>query len=94
VISWIARSASSLEGLGFLFTLMFGVGGLGYLAATWITHFLRGGMYVAAGLTAVGAGVLSAAAAFRIPIALVLFFGAAAIAGIAFLGGYGRVLLP
>lgn len=94
MISWIARSAGAFEVLGLLFTLIFGVGSLGYVAAIWISHFLSGDMYIAAGLSALGAGVLSIAAAFRIPLALLLFFGAATIAGVAFLGGYGRVLLP
>lgn len=94
MISRIANAVSSLEGLSLLLTVIVGVGCLAYVAVSWEIYFVRGGQYLAGTALAIDALVLSLAAAVRIPIALVLFFGEAAAIGTAFLLGAGDVILP
>ncbi|XZG70055.1 hypothetical protein ACTSKR_15625 [Chitinibacteraceae bacterium HSL-7] len=90
----IAGLAGSLEGLGLLITIVAGMGALAYVGVLWIIHFVNHAQYLAAsaagllGLLAIGAAIA------RIPAALIVLFGGAAVCGTAILSGYSGVLLP
>ena len=94
MISRIANAVGSLYGLSMLLTVISGVGCLAYVAVHWGIYFVRSERYLVGGAIAVVAFALSVAAAVRIPIALVMFFGGAAAIGTAFLVGAGNVVLP
>jgi hypothetical protein len=94
MISWIANVVGGLEGLSYLLTALAGVGCLGYVAVTWVIHLTNNGQYLVATATALGVLTVSAFAAVRVPIALWVFFGTAALLGTAFLMGAGDVVLP
>ena len=71
-----------------------GLGVLGYMCTTWVLALWSRGNHAVA-ITASLAGVLLTLLALaRIPIALVLVFGAAAISIVAFLSGHLGMLLP
>lgn len=71
-----------------------GLGVLGYVGTTWVLAFWSRGNYTVA-ITASLAGILLALLSLlRIPVALVLLFGAAAISIAAFLSGHLGILLP
>jgi len=94
MISRIANFVSDLESLGFLLTLLFGIGLLGYLGVSWLFHLANSGQYLVAFLVA---GLLFASVAMallRIPLAQISVLGCAIVCGTAFLLGYGNVLLP
>jgi len=90
----IAGFVGSLEGLGLLITVIAGIGVLGYIGVSWLIHFVSHAHYLAAsaaglvGLLAIGAALA------RIPAALILVFGSAAVCGTALLSGYGSMILP
>jgi len=94
MISWMANFVGGLEGLSYLLTALVGVGCLGFVAVTWVIHFINNGQYLVATATALGVLTVSAFAAVRVPIALWVFFGTAALLGTAFLMGAGDVVLP
>lgn len=94
MISWIANVIGGLEGLSYLLTAVIGVGCLGYVAVSWVIHLVTIGQHSVAAAVAVGAFTVSAFAAVRVPFALWLFFGTAAVLGTAFLMGAGNVVLP
>lgn len=90
----IAGFVGTLEGLGQLVTVVAGIGVFAYVAVAWLVYFVTHAQYLAAG-TAGLLGLLAVAAAYaRIPAALVVVFGSAAVCGTAFLSGYGSALLP
>lgn len=90
----IAGFVGTLEGLGMLVTVVAGIGVFGYVAVAWLIHFVSHAQYLAAA-TAGLLGLLAVAAAFaKIPAALIVVFGSAAVCGTAFLSGYGSALLP
>jgi len=93
-VDQIAGVAGTLEGLGLFVTVIAGVGLLGYVGVSWLVHFVAHTQYLAASAAGL-LGLLAVAAAFaRIPAALIVVFGGAAVCGTAFLSGYGDVLLP
>ncbi len=94
MISRIANAVGALEGLSYLLTAVIGVGCIGYVAVTWAIHLVNTGQYLVAAASALGVLTVSAFAAVRVPIALWLFFGTAAVLGTAFLMGAGNVVLP
>lgn len=94
MISRIANLISDLEGTGFLLTLIFGAGLLGYLGITWLIHLAKVGSYFVALAVAVSLSASVALALLRIPLAQIVVLGSAIICGTAFLLGYGNVLLP
>jgi hypothetical protein len=94
MISWIANVVGGLEGLSWLLTAVVGVGCLGYVTVTWVIHWVDSGQYLIAAVTALGVLAVSAFAVVRVPIALWIFFCAAALLGTAFLMGAGNVVLP
>lgn len=90
----IAGFVGSLEGLGLLITVIAGIGVLGHVGLSWLIHFVSHAQYLRAGAVVL-LGLLAVGAAFtRIPTALIVVFGGAAVCGSAFLLGYGGVLLP
>lgn len=90
----VAGSLGSLEGLALLLTVVAGVGLLGYVGVSWLVHLVARAQYVAAGAAGL-LGLFAVAAAFaRIPVALIVVFGGAAVCGAAFFSGNGNVLLP
>ena len=90
----IAGFVGTLEGLGLLVTVVAGVGLFGYVAVAWLIHFVSHAQYLAAGATGL-LGLLAVAVALaRIPAALIVVLGSAAVCGTAFLSGYGNALLP
>jgi hypothetical protein len=94
VLDRIAGFVASLEGLGLLITVIAGIGVLGHVGVSWLIHFVSHAQYLPAG-TVVLLGLLAVGATFtKIPAALIVVFGGAAVCCIAFLLGYGGVLLP
>lgn len=94
MISRIANAFGALEGLSYLLTAVVGVGCIGYVAVTWTIHLVNSGQYLVAAASALGVLTVSTFAAARVPIALWLFFGTAAVMGTAFLMGASNVVLP
>lgn len=94
MISRIANAVGALEGLSYLLTVVAGVGCLGYVAITWVIHLVSEGKYLVAVVSACGVLSVSALAAVRVPIALWLFFGTAAVLGTVFLMGAGNIVMP
>lgn len=94
MIRKLANVADGLEGLSYLLTAVVGVGCLGYVTVTWVVHWIHNGQYLVAMATALCVLAVSVFAAFRVPVALWLFFGTAALLGTAFLVGAGNVVLP
>ena len=94
MIARIANALGSLEGLSYLLTVAVGVGCLGYVGFTWVIHLVNTKQYLVAAALAVCSLAVSAAAVVRIPIALWLFFGTAAVLGTLFLMGAGEFVLP
>jgi hypothetical protein len=94
MIGRFANAAGVLEGLSYLLTVVAGVGCLGYVAFTWVVHFVSEGKYLIAGVSGFGVLLVSAFAAVRIPIALWIFFGSAAVLGTVFLMGAGNIVMP
>jgi len=94
MISRLANFVADFEGLGFVATLVLGIGLLGYLSASWLLHLARSGLYFGAFAVAalfLGAAILSA---LRIPAAQIVVLGSAIVCSTAFLLGYANVLLP
>lgn len=90
----IAGFGGSLDALGMLVTVIAGIGVLGYVVVSWLIHFVSHAQYLAASAAGIF-GLLGFAAAFaRIPAALIVLFGSAAVCGMTFLSGYGSTLLP
>ena len=82
------------EGTAEFIGVICGLGVLGYVGTTWVLALWSRGNYAIA-ITASLAGILlSLLALLRIPVALVLLFGAAAISIAAFLSGHLGILLP
>lgn len=94
MISRIANLVGNLEGLSLLFTVIAGVGLLGYVGFTWLIYLVGQGQYLIAVSISLLSLPLVAGAFLRIPIAQIVVFGCAVICGTAFLMGYGNVLLP
>lgn len=94
MIRKLADITYGLEGLSYLLTAVVGVGCLGYVTVTWVLHWIRNGQYLIAMATALCVVTVSVFAAVRVPVALWLFFGTAALLGTAFLMGAGNVVLP
>lgn len=94
MIRKLANVADGLEGISYLLTAVVGVGCLGYVAVTWVLHWIRNGQYLVAMATALCVLAVAVFAAVRVPVALWLFFGTAALLGTAFLMGAGNVVLP
>ena len=94
MIRWISDLTSGLEVLSYFLTVVLGVGCIGYVTLTWVIHWVHKGQYLAAATSTLGVLTVSAFAALRMPIALWLFFGTAAVLGTVFLMGGGNVVLP
>lgn len=71
-----------------------GLGVFGYIGATWVLVLWSRGSYAIAITASLAGVVLTLLALARIPIALILVFGAATISIAAFLSGYFGILLP
>ncbi|MFZ6750919.1 hypothetical protein [Undibacterium sp. Ren11W] len=83
-----------LDSLGFIITMIAGLGLCGYVMFTWFLHLIRHAQYLSASSIAVFGAIIITAAVARIPSALIVLFGATTICGTAFLMGYGNTLLP
>ncbi len=94
MIRWISDLTSGLEVLSYFLTVVLGVGCIAYVTFTWVIHWVHNGQYLAAATSTLGVLTVSAFAALRMPIALWLFFGTAAVLGTVFLMGSGNVVLP
>jgi hypothetical protein len=75
-------------------SLIVGLGLVGYITSAWVLFFVHRSSYVAAGVLAPVSCSLGILAILRVPIALVLVWGGAAICATAFFSGYVYVLLP
>jgi len=89
------KRITDLAGLWYLLslvaTVLVGIGGLGYVGFKWLVHFAQGGQYWACGvLLLVGLATLSFAA-LRVPLALFLLFGGAALLGTSYVVGAANV---
>lgn len=94
MISRIAKAVAAWEGIAFLLSLVLGLGVAAYIAAVWVLHFARQASYVIAAAILVPCVLVGLLAALRVPLALVLVWGSAAVAGVAFFTGAMGVLLP
>lgn len=94
MIRWIADLMAGLEVLSYFLPVVLGIGCIAYVTFTWVIHWVNNGQYLAAATSTLGVLTVSAFAALRIPIALWLFFGTAALLGTVFLMGSGHVVLP
>ena len=94
MISRLAKAAMAWEGLGFLISLVLGLGVLAFVVAEWVLHFVRDGRFFLAAATLVPSVLVGVFAIVRAPLALLLLFGSAAVTGVAFLSGAINVLLP
>ena len=89
-----ADFASTLETIGFLATIVLGVGCLGFVAVTWAQHMFASGRLALGGVVCAGSVALAAAAVARIPVALVILLGSAVVVGTAFLLDAGSIIMP
>ncbi|MPQ55915.1 hypothetical protein [Duganella sp. FT27W] len=71
-----------------------GLGILGYIGTTWVLALWSLGSYAIAVTASIAGAALALLALVRIPIALIIVFGAAAISIVAFLAGQLGILLP
>lgn len=94
MISRIANSVSSWEGISLFLSVLVGIGCLAFMAFSWGMHFVGSGSYFAAGSIALGSVVVSLAAVARVPVALALLFGSAVIVGTAFSVGASNLVMP
>ena len=92
--SGIADFSVALEAIGVVFSLLIGLGVLGFVGFSWLSHFLQSGHFLLAGLVALVLIPISLAAFARSYTAIAVLLGAAAICGVAFLSGAGNLLLP
>jgi hypothetical protein len=84
----------SLEGLLLALGLLSGLGLLGYVITSWVMEFLRDHSYIWAAVLSLASIIVAAAACVRIPLALILVFGGAAIAAVCFYQGHLGLLMP
>ncbi len=84
----------SMEGLLWLGSLIVGLGLTGYFTCTWVISLIHRGSYFAAGFLALVSLALGLLAILRVPVALVIVWGGAAICGVTFFSGSSHVLLP
>jgi hypothetical protein len=90
------KRIGDMAGLGELLKVAttVGVGGLGYVCFTWLMSFVHSGQYFAAVALVFVATVILSLAVARVPLALFLLFGGAAVIGTAFFTGVSNILLP
>lgn len=91
------RFFSFFDGLELFYYLLVVVGGVacfGYVGFNWAAHWMDTEAYATFAIAGLAALVLAIAAALRVPAALFIFFGAAAVLGTTFLMGYGSMLTP
>jgi hypothetical protein len=74
--------------------ILAGLAFLGYVVSSWVMHHFTRGNYAIASCLAVAGLALSGLALARIPAALIVVFGGAAICAAALFGGFTDVLLP
>ena len=94
---WISHVFGSIFPLDVLLQILLvilGLGFLGYVLTSWVQHLISQGSYLFSGLIACTGLVLSGLAIARIPIALIVVFGGAAVCAVSFLSGFAEVLLP
>jgi peptidoglycan/LPS O-acetylase OafA/YrhL len=93
-MSRIINLVAAWEGLGLLVSLILGVGVAGCVVAAWVLHFTRQGELFFATATLVPSVLIGILAVLRIPAALVLVLGFAAVAAVALPSGATDLLLP
>lgn len=93
-MSRIVNAVAAWEGLGFLLSLVLGIGVAGYVVAAWVLHFARQGNLLLAAATLVPSVLVGVLAVVRVPAALLLVLASAAVAGVALLSGATDLLLP
>ena len=84
----------ALDGIAWVLALLAGFAGVYYVFATWALHWLATGHYALLACVASSLGLLSLAAILRIPAALIVLFGAAAVVATALSMGVPDALLP
>ena len=77
-----------------LLGILVGLAFLGYVVTAWVMHLIGGGQLIFALAIAFAGVLLAGFALLRIPIALYVLFGSAAICAVALFGGYSAILLP
>lgn len=88
------NASNSLEVLGVLIGLTTGAVALGYVALRWVLHWVQVGQWLYAACALVATVALVLGSVLRVPIAMVLLFGAGA-GVLAFYGsGHSGLLLP
>ncbi len=92
------KRIGDMAGLGELLevaiTVLVGIGGLGYVGFTWLMSFVHRGQYFAAVALVFVATVILSLAVARVPLALFILFGGAAVIGTTFFIGVGNIFLP
>jgi uncharacterized SAM-binding protein YcdF (DUF218 family) len=71
-----------------------GLGVIGYIVSNWFLEFWTHGSYAAALTLLVTGTLLAGLAVVRVPIALIVVFGGAAVSITAFFSGHLNLLLP
>lgn len=84
----------SWDALVQLLGVVAGIGFLGYVFSAWVQEFFRRGSYVSGSILAFAGIVLAGLSLARIPVALILLLGCAAVSAVAFFGGNSYLLLP
>lgn len=90
----IANFFSDLDALIFILSIIVSVALFGYVASSWLIHFVSVGSYLIAAFVAGILLVLVVATLLRIPLAQIVVLGSASICGTAFLLGYDKVVFP
>lgn len=85
---------ADLDGTVEFIAVICGLGVLGYICTTWVLAFWGRGNYAIAAVVSVAGILLTLLALARIPVALVLVFGGAAVSIVAFLTGHLNIFLP
>lgn len=94
MIQRIASLIAAWDGFWLIFTVIAGVGLLGYVGVAWLIYLAGEGRYLFTAVVLALLLVSVSGALLRIPAAQITVLGGAVICGTAFLMGYGNVLLP
>ncbi|AZN37168.1 hypothetical protein [Iodobacter ciconiae] len=90
----IVEFCTVLDDVYFVFSLLAGLGFLGYLGFVWLSRFLHNGQFFAAAIVGMIIITISLATILRPYLAITLALGVAAVCGVALFSGTGYVFLP
>ncbi len=82
------------ESTAYFFGVIAGIAVVGYVVSNWFLAFWSRGSYAAALAFSLAGILLAGLAMARVPIALIVVFGGAAVSATAFFSGHLNLLLP